>query len=159
MATKIPITINEAEFVETLKKIKNKKVKLALMLGFYQCLRVSEVVKLTKDEVDIKRGFINIKEGKGKKDRDVPIMPPVLKGLKYLPISKSVRTLERWAKKFYPTLHFHSLRHSGATFYLNEKGVDIRFIQTLLGHANISTTMIYTHVTPKNLKEIFDASW
>ena len=125
---KLPTTISEREFLERIKAVKCPKKKLALMLGFYQCMRVSEVVKLTTQDVDRGRGFIHIKQAKGSKDRDVPIMPPVLKGLKHLPVGKTVRTLERWANATFPGHHFHTLRHSGATFYLNDKGVDVRLI-------------------------------
>lgn len=155
---KLPETISEAEFLERLKAVERPKTKLAFLLGFYQCMRVSEVVKLQPADVDRERGFLHILAGKGNKDRDVPIAPPVEKGLKHLPIGKGSRTLERWAKRFIG-LKFHALRHSGATFYLNQKKRDIRHIQQFLGHSRLSTTQIYTHVTPAELKEAFGGIW
>lgn len=156
---RLPKTISEEEFIEKIKDIKKPKVKLALMLGFYQCMRVSEVAKLQNKDVDKNRGFLHIIEAKGKKDRDVPIMKPVQKGLKHLPIGRDIRTLQRWCKQYFPEHHFHTLRHSGATFYLHKKKVSIRTIQQLLGHSNLSTTQIYTHITPTDMKEQFDEVW
>ncbi len=93
---KLPSTISESEFLEGLKKVKRPKIKLAFMLGFYQAMRVSEIVNLKQENVDMDRGFIHILQGKGKKDRDVPIMKPVKYGLRYLPIGLGVRSLEKW---------------------------------------------------------------
>jgi len=156
---KLPKTVSEQDFLEGLKGVRKPKVKLAFLLGFYQCMRVSEVVNLRKEDVDRDRGFLHILNAKGGKDRDVPIMPPVLRGLKYLPIGRSVRSLERWANMFFPGHHFHTLRHSGATFYLNERKVGIRQIQQLLGHSRLDTTQIYTHITPDTLKASFEEAW
>lgn len=155
---KLPETVDEAKFLEGIKTVKKSRVKLALMLGFYQCLRVSEVAKLKPEDVDRGRGFLHILQAKGAKDRDVPIMKPVWKGLRHLPIGKHIRTLERWSQKHFG-IKFHALRHSGATYYLNEKKVDIRHLQQLLGHSNLSTTQIYTHVTPENLRGAFEEVW
>jgi integrase len=178
MARKLPVIITEKEFKEIIKelirrgnkaknekkKLRYNKLKLAFMLGFYQCMRVSEVIKLKPEHIDERNGWIHILQAKGKKDRDIPIMPPVRAGLKYLPIPYSIRTLQREIKKVCKSvlnkdIHFHSLRGGGASFYLNEKKRDIRHIQEFLGHANISTTQIYTFVTPTNLKESFEEAW
>ncbi|KKK97401.1 hypothetical protein LCGC14_2653130 [marine sediment metagenome] len=154
----LPKTISEAELLKGVKAARSNQQKIALLLGFYQCMRVSEVVNLTKSDVDRGRGFLHILNAKGGKDRDVPIMPPVLRGLKFLPIGKSIRTLQRCSQALVG-VKFHTLRHSGATFYLNDRGVDIRFIQQLLGHSRLDTTQIYTHVTPEGLKATFEEAW
>jgi len=164
MNRKIPETITEQEFLKLLKAVKQVKYKTAFTLGFYQCLRVSEVINLTKKNIDMERGFLNVKQGKGKKDRDIPIMPPSKFCLRHLPIKLSRQMLHRaisnYSKKVLgKSIGFHTLRHSGATFYLNDKGVDIRQIQELLGHSRLSTTQIYTHINPKQLKNAFENAW
>ena len=107
----LPKTISEQEFLEGLKKVKRQKLKLAFMLGFYQAMRVSEIVNLKPEDVDMDRGFIHILQAKGKKDRDVPIMKPVKHGLRHLPIGLGVRSLEKWVKRYWPDIHYHTLRH------------------------------------------------
>jgi integrase len=159
MIKKLPKTISEQEFINGLKNVKSLKHKAAYVLAFYQCMRISEVVNLNLDNIDKDRGFIHIIQAKGNKDRDVPIMKPVYSALKHLPIGVGSRALEIACKKVWPELHFHCLRHSGATMYLNDKKVDIRHIQQLLGHSRLDTTMIYTHVTPSNQKVVFDEVW
>ncbi|MEK6936347.1 MAG: tyrosine-type recombinase/integrase [Nanoarchaeota archaeon] len=159
---KLPKTISEAEFLDIIKQVKDNKTKIAFMLGFYEGLRVSEVIKLKPENIDKQRGFIHIIAGKGNKDRDIPIMPPVESGLKHLPMDVGVRGLQKRFKrhfKSHPELSFHSLRHSGATYYLNDKKVDIRQIQQLLGHSRLDTTQIYTHISPSQLKEAFGGIW
>ena len=161
---KIPETITEDELLKLVKHTKKTQNKLAYMLGFYQCMRISEVINLTPKNIDKNRGYIHIKQGKDKKDRDVPIMLPVKNKLNYLPIKVGIRALQKSIKVISKQvldkdIHFHTLRHSGATYYLNEKGIDIRYIQQLLGHSRLDTTQIYTHITPKNLKDKFDEKW
>jgi len=155
---KLPKTISEAEFLDKLRAIKKPQLKLAFMLGFYQCMRVSEVLNLRPEHIDRGRGFIHIIAGKGNKDRDVPIAKPVSRGLKYLPINYTRQALY-YASVRYFGIGFHGLRHSGATMYLNEKGMSLREVQQLLGHARLSTTQIYTHITPRGLKNRFDDIW
>jgi len=161
---KLPITLSEGEFLELIKKTNDPKLKLAFMLGFYCGMRVSEVVKLMPEDVDFRRGFIHIRQSKGKKDRDIPIPKPVLRGLRHLPVNKSVRTLQRAIKTagknvLNKDIHFHCLRHSCATWLLNKHKKDIRTIQQYLGHASISSTQIYTHITSDVLKKEIDDIW
>ena len=99
-----------------------------------------------------------IKNAKGGKDRHIPIAREVYSGLKYLPIKIGVRALEiafknKGLKVLNKNLHFHTLRHSGATHYLNKKKWNIRMVQQFLGHSRLDTTMIYTHVQPIELVE------
>lgn len=156
---KLPKTMSEKTFKEGLKGVLKNNHKIAFMLGFYQCMRVSEIVKLRPEDIDRNRGFIHILDAKGGKDRDIPIMPPVERGLRFLPVKVGCRALQKALKKHWPEHKFHDLRHSGATYYVNEKRVDTRLIQQLLGHARLDTTQIYTHITPDNLKAGFNEVW
>ena len=161
---KLPETISEQDLkliIKSLTKKSDKHLKVAFLMGFYQCMRVSEVVSLKAEDIDASRGFIHIKQAKGSKDRDIPIMPEFRPYIRQLPIKCSMRTLQRNFKKvayaeLKKDLHFHTLRHSGATHYLNIKNVGIRYIQALLGHSRLDTTQIYTHVNPENLKKGFN---
>lgn len=164
MIRKIPDTITEAELKQLIAKAKTKKIKSILAISFYQCLRVSEILSLSKSNINIQTGFIHIKEGKGCKDRDIPIMEPSKFYFRYLPIKmtrqgvwKAIRKLGK--EVLHKNIHPHTLRHSGASIYLNEKDIDLRFIQQLLGHERISTTQIYLHVNPTQLKNAFANAW
>ena len=161
MPRRVPETITEEELQKILKGVKNKTRRLAFSLGFYQAMRISEVVNLQPEHIDLNRRLIKIKLGKGGKDRNIPIAPEVMKGLKYLPVKVGIRALQisfkGYAQKILKRdLHFHSLRHSGATHYLKVKGWNMRVVQNFLGHANISTTEIYTKVVDDDL---MDAMW
>ena len=163
---KIPETILEEELVEILKKTKKQHHALAYMLGFYQAMRISEVVNLKPENIKKDQYLIEIKEAKGMKDRHIVIMKPlklpeqtILRNLKNLPLKCNIRALQIAFKKISKEvlnkdLHFHTLRHSGATWLLNKKKWDIRQVQTFLGHSKIATTEIYTHVSPTDLVEL-----
>jgi len=163
MARKIPETITEEELIRILKIKMKEDYKVAFKLGFYQSMRLSEVVSLQKGNIDAPRHLIMIKQAKGQKDRNIPIIKPLLlpeqtiiRAFKRIPLKCSRRSLQ-WAFKRYAKealgrdLHFHTLRHSGATWLLNEKRWDIRHVQTFLGHSKLATTEIYTHVSPQAL--------
>jgi integrase/recombinase XerD len=142
-----------------LENVKDPRDKLAYSLGFYECMRVSEVVNLKPEEIDTNLKLIWIKQGKGSKDRKIPIAPEVWKGLKYLPINKGIRALQVSFKKIAKKvlnkdLHFHSLRHSGVTHYITVKRWDTQIVQRFAGHSRIDTTLIYTHIVPENLVKI-----
>jgi len=157
MPRKLPITITEEELLQILKSTKKDKKKLAFALGFYQAMRVSEIVNLKPEDIDKGQKLIKIKQAKGKKDRNIPIAPQVLRGLKHLPVQVGIRALQIAFKKavkkagIHKKIHFHTLRHSGATYYLNKKKWDLRSVQVFLGHSKIDTTVIYTHVSPDDL--------
>lgn len=153
---KIPETITEKEFLQILEATKHKHHKIAFALGFYNCLRVGEIVSLKQENIDKGRKLLMIKQAKGKKDRNIPIAPEVMNGLKHIPVNISIRALQFAFKKIAKQvlnkdLHTHTLRHSGATHYLNIKKWDIRQVQVFLGHSRINITEIYTHVNPQDL--------
>ena len=164
---KIPITITEKELIKiiTTKGIKHNH-KSAFMISFYMQLRVSEMVKLNLENVDKQKHILHILEAKGKKDRDVAIVKPLLlsdkslfQALDRIPVCCGIRSLQkafkRYAKKVLDKdLHYHCLRHSGATWLLNEKKWDIRHVQQQLGHSKLATTEIYTHVGAKDLVKL-----
>lgn len=152
----IPETITEQEFIQLIRKVKKRHHRIAFILGFYGCMRVSEIVNLMPEHIDRGQRIIRIKQGKGKKDRNIPIPPAAVRGLSHIPVGCGVRALQiafkNHAKKtLKKDLHFHQLRHSGATHYLNRRRWSTRQVQQLLGHSKIQTTEIYTHVTPEVL--------
>ena len=159
MERKIPETITEEELIQILKATTNTNHKLAYMLGFYQAMRVSETVHLQLDHIDKGAHIIKIKQAKGNKDRNITIVKPLLLkpnavvvALGKLPITVGIRALQKAFKTkskniLHRELHFHCLRHSGATWLLNKKKWNIRAVQQFLGHSKIQTTEIYTHVS------------
>ena len=160
---KLPEVITIDDFNLILKHTKKQKHRLAFKLGFLCGLRISEVINLRKEHIDYNRNYIFVKEGKGKRDRYVPIPKPLKKDLKRLPVGLGVRALQKAIKRIAiksinKDIHFHTLRHSAATFWLS-KGMDIRQIQVLLGHSRLDTTMIYTHVNLKDIEKKFDDIW
>jgi len=157
----IPETITEEEFIKLLRQVKKKHHRISFILGFYGCMRVSEVVNLKPENIDRGQRVIRIKQAKGKKDRNIPIPPQATRGLSYIPVGCGARALQIAFRKYAKDvlkkeLHFHSLRHSGATHYLNKKRWSTRQVQQLLGHSKIQTTEIYTHVTPQDLINLME---
>lgn len=149
----------------------------AILELFYSSgLRLSELVSLNVPDVDPYTESIRV-IGKGRKERIVPVGEPALRAIqKYrqeagvlagpLFISKlrkrlSPRSTWLLLKKYLGATSIqlpvspHKLRHSFAT-HLLDNGADLRSVQTLLGHANLSTTQIYTHVTTERLKKAYD---
>lgn len=155
---KLPVAISEAEFTKLVAEVKKMHHKVAFLLGFGSGLRISEVINLQPKDIDMKEKRILVVEGKGKKDRVVPLPKGFREyHIKYIPLSCKARALQK-AFKFYcekaglleakPTLHFHSLRHGFATQCVR-KGVKLSMIQMMMGHADISTTGIYIQLNPE----------
>lgn len=169
MGQRLPQTLSEEEFGKIIKAAYKEEHKIAFQLGFFCGLRVSEVVKLREEHIDKTRQQLFIKEGKGSKDRYVPYPKRLSSRLKYIPLNFSntrsgIRSLQiafKKAKKragITKDVKFHSLRHSCATLWIR-KGKSVKHVQQLLGHTNLSTTSIYLHVTPEDLKKEMDDIW
>lgn len=166
---KLPRVINKDFLLEKISKIDNLKHKSIITLAFSTGLRVSEVCNLKIEDVDSKRMLILVKNGKGRKDRFVPLSITVLNLLRryfqeYNPkeylfngqfdLKYSTRSCNQIVKKYVGRdYHFHLLRHSQATALL-ESGTDLRVIQKILGHQNVKTTEIYTHVSSNILSKV-----
>jgi integrase/recombinase XerD len=177
---KIPNYLMNDEVSLILRNCTNLRERLIIKLLVYTGIRVSELCSLKVSDIDIKSKTLRIRGGKGDKDRLVVFSEKVVPDLKLylmemkdkqgksdflLPTSKSRKissvTVERIvrnivkrtgiAKKITP----HTFRHTFATSLLRN-GADLRIIQILLGHANISTTQIYTHVDDKTLKNGYE---
>jgi site-specific recombinase XerD len=167
----LPKVFSKEEVVKIFDATRNSKHKLMLWL-IYSCgLRRSEVINIRLSDLDRDRGILNIREGKGNVDRMVPIAAKVWEKISgYLKTYnpkvylfegqtggkysvESVYSVFKQSLKragIQKEVGVHSLRHSYAT-HLHESGLDIRYIQELLGHKSTRTTEIYTHVSRRNL--------
>ena len=167
-----------AQFVETpvSDKIMGKRDRAILETLYSTGIRVSELVGLNTEQVDLISNIVKV-AGKGKKERLVPIGSKAIDAIRdYLDSrsrqasavflnkngtrlsTRSVCTIVHKYIKLMSTSHDispHVLRHTFATHLLN-RGADLRSVQELLGHVNLSTTQIYTHVTTDRLKKVYD---
>jgi integrase/recombinase XerC len=152
---------------------------LAMFELFYSSgLRLSELVMLDIADIRLAEGFVRVRFGKGGKERQVPVGAKAIEAIRYWLNSRpdissqavfvSMRgarlsqrnvqlRLERWCKKngLAEHVHPHMFRHSFAS-HLLEASQDIRAVQELLGHANINTTQIYTHLDFQHLAAVYD---
>ena len=152
-----------------IEKIENKKHKAILALALSTGLRVSEVINLKVKDIDSNRMIIHVVNGKGRKDRIVPLSENLLLILReyfkeYRPKEHlfegqnkpqySTTSCNKIVKKYLGNdKHFHLLRHSAFTSML-ENGTDLRIIQSIAGHKSIDTTCIYTHVSKAHLSKV-----
>ncbi len=170
----LPKAISSQDIKKMLEVLDNPKHQLLLKMCYGMGLRVSELTNLKITDIDSKRMQVLVSCGKGKKDRYVVLPESVLEQLRmyykeYKPQNYlfeghyggqySVRSVQQVFKdtmkkaKINKKVGVHSLRHSYAT-HLIEQGTDIRFVQELLGHHNIKTTMIYTNLTDQTKRKI-----
>ena len=163
----LPVILSADEVMQFLAAVPNLKHRTALMTAYAAGLRISEVVRLKIADIDSGRMLIRVEQGKGGRDRYVMLSPQLLDMLRGYwrearsahwlfpghdesrPLDASVlqwacRTA-RTAAKLGKPVTVHTLRHSFAT-HLLEAGTDIRTIQVLLGHHDLSTTARYTQV-------------
>lgn len=161
-----------------------KRDKAILETLYSSGLRVSELVGLNHDDMDFFSGLVRVR-GKGKKERIVPLGQVALSVIQEYTKKKPPREMEtgssrplfinrsgsrltdrsvrrmilKYSKRIGLTKEVspHTLRHSFATHML-DRGADLRSVQEILGHENLSTTQIYTHITTERLKEAYDAA-
>lgn len=172
----LPVVLSVEETARFLGSITVPRYRVLLTTIYSAGLRLGEALALRADDVDSSRMLIRIRQGKGKKDRYVPLSPLVLdllrehwrrekltdllfvrdrdrsRPLSDTTVQKFVRRAARTAG-FRKIITARTLRHSYAT-HLIEKGISTRVVQVLLGHTNVHTTETYTHVSPKTLGTI-----
>lgn len=165
--TRLPVILNRSELKELFKAPTLLKHRIVLTLIYSAGLRSQEAINLKLSDIDFERCTIHIRQSKYKKDRIVPLSRYMAKGLKKYIVAEhphvwlfngkepdgrySVRglswvmreTLKKTSIK--KQVNLHSLRHTYAT-HLLEEGLNIVTLKDLLGHAEITTTMIYLHV-------------
>jgi len=179
---RIPKTIGVSEVIELLKKPEGKAISLRdcamLELMYSSGLRASEVINIKMDDINFEAGFIRVR-GKGSKERVVPINEAALNTTRryieesrpnllrkrtspYLFLAKGGKSMTRqrlwqliktYSAGLSTKISPHTLRHCFAS-HLLDGGADLRALQKMLGHTDISTTQIYTKVTPERLKKI-----
>jgi len=169
----LPTVLTRDEVKMLIESIDNEKHKLIVKLLYSSGLRLSELVNLKVGDLELDESIGWVRKGKGAKDRLFIISPKLVEELKefvkerkesdYLFVGKRGKMSARNVQKIVALarkkaginkqVHVHTLRHSFAT-HLLESGVDIRRIQELLGHSNLNTTQIYTHVSTGELKKI-----
>ena len=169
---KIPVVLSKQEISDLIDAAETKKSSLIIQFLYSSGLRVSELVKIKKQDLDFEENIGWVRSGKGKKDRMFILSQKLSNKLKkYIEnhldweyvfskekplttrnVQKIVQNTTKRAR-INKAVHPHTLRHSFAT-HLLDKGVDLRRIQFLLGHSSIATTQIYTHVSHEQIKRI-----
>jgi len=166
----------ESAFAKTPQDFLGLRDRAILEVFYSSGLRISELTGLNLEDIDFISGILKIR-GKGKKERIVPVGETALAAVrKYLEKRKnpgevlflnhhqrrlSARGVRFLLTKYLkacgikPGVSAHTFRHSFATHLLN-RGADLRTVQELLGHANLSSTQIYTHMTTDKLKSVYD---
>ena len=176
---RLPIVLSPEEVTQLINSARNLFHRTLLMTLYSTAVRRSELCRLKVTDVDSKRMMIRITQGKGSRDREVPLSPTLLESLRvywrwmkpktYLfpgtvhhcradvPISPNIVWLAcrqaAQAAGIDKRIHPHSLRHSCAT-HLFEAGADLRTLQVFLGHSRLEHTLIYLHLSRKHLQAV-----
>lgn len=171
---RLPKFLTKSEVKKVLEATLNIKHK-AILTTIYSCgLRLSELIELKISDIKTEENILLVRQGKGNKDRVVTLSSKLIELLReyykmYKPkvylfegsrggkySKRSVQQIMKYSVEksgINSPATVHSLRHSYAT-HLLESGIDIRIIKELLGHSNIKTTEIYTHITDVNKNKI-----
>jgi integrase/recombinase XerD len=173
-AKTLPNVFSKEDICKLLQSPKNIKHKAILLVIYSAGLRISEAVNLRVKDIHSQEGYIFVKDSKGKRDRKTILSPILLHALRqYYKAHKpaywlfegqdggkySVKSIQEVFRKaadqagINPWGTVHTLRHSFATHMLQE-GVNLRLIQTMLGHSSSKTTEIYTHILAINNKVV-----
>ena len=173
---KLPTVLSQDEVVRLIDAAPNRLYRMILVLLYATGVRRTEAARIKVEDIDSQRMVIHIRQGKGARDRDVPLSPKLLEELRswwrwkkphgYLfpstagqrGVDQSISDKTIWnacrvaaaraglTKKIHP----HMLRHSFAT-HLLESGADLRTIQLLMGHERLEDTTIYLHLSQRHL--------
>jgi len=174
----VPVVLSPEEVARLIDGTSNLRHRTILMTLYSTGMRRSELCHLRPEDIDKERMVVRIRQGKGAKDREVPLCPKLLEQLRSY--YRSERTRNGWMFPSRQTrrpnqpitqkavwhicreatrragitkaVHPHTLRHSFAT-HLFENGAELPVIQTLLGHADPRDTMIYLHLVTRKLRE------
>ena len=177
---RLPVFLRPQELERLFAAARSPRDRLILLIGAYAGLRVSEIVKLLVEHVDFETGLLEVRAGKGDKDRTIPLhqriaweMQVYLSGREtgwMFPAARlshgatghlSARAVQVMVKataaraQIVRRVSPHKLRHSFATALLS-KGADLLEIKDLLGHASVATTQIYAFVQPEKLRASVD---
>ena len=172
---KLPRFLTLEEVKAMFNVAENERDKLILKCLFYLGLRNSELINLKIEDIDLINGNVKVVQGKGKKDRYVPIPNKEFadeleryigdrrEGKLFFITDRHVRRIVKYyARKAgirkYEEVHPHTLRHSYAT-HLQNSGVPLNVIQQILGHERIETTTIYVHLGVQKIKEYVEAAF
>jgi len=172
---RLPSVFAKSEIIKILESVRNLKHRIMLMITYDSGLRVSELVKLKRENIDIARKVIIVVSGKGRKDRQTIMSKKVIDTLtlyysqykitgwlfpgadpsKHISIRSAQKIFEHAQKKskIEKNGSIHCLRHTFAT-HLLERGIDITHIGKLMGHRSIRTTETYTHVARRKTLKI-----
>jgi len=170
---RLPTVLSVDEVLKVLKAVDNDKHRTLLMTIYSAGLRVSEAVGLRVEDIDGQRMQVHVRQGKGRKDRVLPLSPLLLdhlrdywrqcpsRGFLFPGTSTSrpmcVTGIQRTFRlavlkaRITKKATVHTLRHSYAT-HLLESGVDLVTIQRRLGHSSLKTTAVYLHVSSKHVE-------
>jgi integrase/recombinase XerD len=173
---RLPVVLSVGETIDFLRAVDVPRYRVLLMTIYATGTRLSEALALRASDIDSKRMVVRVRQGKGKKDRYVPLPPLLLELLRehwrrehlkdlLFPRPKdptrpaSPTTVQRYVQRFAARAGLpkkvtpKTLRHCYAT-HLIERGTSTRVVQVLLGHANVHTTETYTHVSPSTLGNV-----